>query len=300
MNIHVVKPTAAHLVGRHAADEAASSGTPTSTCRIGSVDRPASADRALSAGAGFAHPRVTGCDRVTLADASDASCIATGTSPYDAEHCCKPIIYYIRQRRHEQFLISMVKSREEFDAPFSPSGPISCRASWTEVAKDDMVLSSAAFIHYHFVYSHACLFRCHLSEAFASARSAIDAALIGAFIIKDRSLQVQYLKREPPFNNLARHLGNMARDKKPMPHHLVPALRDIHGKLSRFASHADIDSFMHRVEIMEKDAKPHVLIQYFQFASNDVRRKLHFVQLARNFQRCLKRSVRNCLSPWKF
>jgi len=202
---------------------------------------------------------------------------------------------------HEQFLISMVKSREEFDAHSHLQGLFQAALSQTEVAEDDMVLIQLlAFIHYHFVYSHACLFRCHLSEAFASARSAIDAALIGAFIIKDRSLQVQYLKREPPFNNLARRLGNMARDKKPMPHHLVPALRDIHGKLSRFASHADIDSFMHRVEIMEKDAKPHVLIQYFQFASNDVRRKLHFVQLARNFQRCLKRSVRNCLSPWKF
>jgi hypothetical protein len=185
---------------------------------------------------------------------------------------------------HEQFLISMVKCRQEIDAHSHLQGLFQAALSKTEVAEDDMVLIQLlAFIHYHFVYSHACLFRCHLSEAFASARSAIDAALIGAFIIKDRSLQVKYLKREAPFDNLARHLGNMARDKKPMPHHLIPALRDIHGKLSRFAGHADIESFMHRVEITEKDAKPFVLLQYFQFARDEAQRKLHFVQLSLAF-----------------
>ena len=185
---------------------------------------------------------------------------------------------------HEQFLISMVNSREEFDAHSHLQGLFHAALSKTEVPEDDMVLIQLlAFIHYHFIYSHACLFRCHLSEAFSSARSAIDAALIAAFIIKDRSLQVQYLKREKPFDNLARHLGNMVRDKKPMPHHLVPALRDIHGKLSRFASHADIDSFLHRVEITEKDARPYVKLQYFQFSRNDAERKLYFVQLLLSF-----------------
>ncbi|TAJ40047.1 MAG: hypothetical protein EPO55_09905 [Reyranella sp.] len=185
---------------------------------------------------------------------------------------------------HQQFLISMVKSRPEFDAHSHLQGLFQAVLSQTEVPEDDMVLIQLlVFIHYHFVYSHACLFRCHLSEAFASARSAIDAALIGAFIIDDRSLQVQYLKREAPFNNLARHLGNMVREKKPMPHRLVPALREVHGNISRFASHADIDSFMHRVEITEKDEKPLVQIQYFQFSRNDAQRKLHFVQLLLSF-----------------
>jgi hypothetical protein len=68
-----------------------------------------------------------------------------------------------------------------------------------------------------------------------------------------------------------------------MPHHLVPALRDIHGKLSSFASHADIDSFAHKVEITEKDAKPVVQIQYFQFSRNDAERKVHFLQLLLSF-----------------
>lgn len=181
---------------------------------------------------------------------------------------------------HEQFLISMVNCRQEYDAHSHLQGLFQAALSNPEVAEDDMVLIQLlAFIHYHFVYSHACLFRCHLSEAFASARCAIDAALIGAFIIKDRSLQVKYLKREAPFDNLARYLGNMARDKKPMPHHLVPALRDIHSKLSRFASHADVGSFVHRVAITENDTKPFVLLQYFQFARGEAQRKLHFIQL---------------------
>jgi hypothetical protein len=185
---------------------------------------------------------------------------------------------------HEQFLISMVNCREELDAHSHLQGLFETVLSKTEAREDDVVLVQLlAFIHYHFVYSHACMFRCHLSEAFASARSAIDAAFVGAFIIKDRSLQVQYVKREPPFDNLARHLGNMIRDKKPMPHHLVPVLREVHGKLSRFASHADIDTFMHRVEIGEHDAKPLIKLQYFQFSRHDAERKIHFVQLLLSF-----------------
>jgi len=68
--------------------------------------------------------------------------------------------------------------------------------------------------HYHFLFSTACLMRCHLSEAFASARVAIDAALIAAQIIYDRASQTAYAKREKPFDSFARYLGNLIKDKK--------------------------------------------------------------------------------------
>ncbi len=93
--------------------------------------------------------------------------------------------------------------------------------------------------------------RCHLSEAFASARAAIDAALIAAQIIHDRASQVAYTKREKPFDNFARHLGNLIRDGKPLPHPLVPALRDLYKTISTFAGHADVGSFVHRVKLTE-------------------------------------------------
>src|SRR5882672_7531897 len=95
------------------------------------------------------------------------------------------------------------------------------------VGENEFVLFQLlTFTHYHFLYALACLMRCHLSEAFASARAAIDAALIAAQIIHDRASQVAYTKREKPFDNFARYLGNLIRDGKPLPLPLVPSLRD--------------------------------------------------------------------------
>ena len=46
------------------------------------------------------------------------------------------------------------------------------------------------------------LMRCHLSEAFGCARIAIDATLIGAHLILNRSDHVAYTNRTKPFDNL--------------------------------------------------------------------------------------------------
>jgi hypothetical protein len=124
--------------------------------------------------------------------------------------------------------------------------------------------------------------RCHLSEAYASTRAAIDAGLIAAVIIDDRSKQVEYATNEPPFKNgqLNRHLKNLIKDQKPLPHRLVPALLDLHGKFSMFASHADIGSFVHRATINKiNPQQDFVFIEYFQFAKNKAERKIHNLTL---------------------
>jgi hypothetical protein len=106
---------------------------------------------------------------------------------------------------HEQFLVSIANDREEFLMLSHLQGLYEAVLSDLQVAEDDMVLFQLlAFAHYHFLFSTASLMRCHLSEAFASTRAAIDAALIGAVIIDDRPKQIAYSKREKPFDNLAR------------------------------------------------------------------------------------------------
>jgi hypothetical protein len=158
-----------------------------------------------------------------------------------------------------------------------PSSDTAAMLVPTDLRSAVVIFQLLAFTHYHFPFSTACLMRCHLSEAFASARVAIDAALIGAFIIKDRALQVAYAKREKPFDKLNRHLRNLVRDKKPLPHPLVGELLKLHDKCSTFASHADIGSFVHRLDFAQSPAQsgPVITVEYFQFAKNQTERKIH-------------------------
>jgi hypothetical protein len=143
------------------------------------------------------------------------------------------------------------------------------------IPENDIVLFQLLQLtHYHFLFSLSCLMRCHLSEAFASVRVAVDAALIASVIIDDRSAQVAYVKREKPFDKLNRYLKNLI-DKGTNLHHAVPQLLKLHGICSSFASHADIGAFVHRVMISKDGDKRKIDLQYFQFANSEARRKVH-------------------------
>ena len=185
---------------------------------------------------------------------------------------------------HEQFLISLANNREEFRILSHIQGLYDAATSKVTVHENEMaIFQLLTFTHYHFLFGTACLMRCHLSEAFASARAAIDGALVGAQIIHDRPSQVAYTKREKPFDNFARYLGNLIQSGKPLPHHLLPTLIDLQKSFSRFSVHADVGSFVHRVAI-SGDADDRILsMQYFQFAQNETERKIHALTLSHTF-----------------
>lgn len=190
---------------------------------------------------------------------------------------------FISMEEH-QLLISMAKNREELGILARLEGLYGAAMSYKTVAENDFVVFQLlTFTHYHFLFSTACKMRCHLSEAFASARAAIDAALIAAQIIHDRASQVAYVNREKPFDNYARHLGNLLKDGKELPHPLVPALFNQHKQISRFASHADVDSFVHRIKRTTQGDQTVMSVEYFQFARNDVERKIHALTLFHTF-----------------
>jgi hypothetical protein len=126
--------------------------------------------------------------------------------------------------------------------------------------------------------------RCHLSEAFSSARAAIDGAFVAAQIIYDRSSQVAYAKRTKPFDKLVRHLKNLMRNQKQLPHSLVPELLKLYDVCSTFSSHADASSFVHRVKATEDEAgKTRLSVEYFQFARNETERRIHAITLFHTF-----------------
>ena len=65
----------------------------------------------------------------------------------------------------------------------------------------------------------------------------------------------------------------LGKDGKPLPHPLVPVLFNLHKSFSRFASHADVDSFVHRVKVNGAPDEMMLTVEYFQFAENQTERK---------------------------
>ncbi len=181
-------------------------------------------------------------------------------------------------RETHQFLVSLANNEDQLKIHRRLQGLYEAALSnMTADENDIVVFQLLTFTHYHFLFSNACLMRCHLSEAFASARAAIDAALIAAHIIHDRASQVAYTERQKPFDKLNRHLGNLIRNGKELPHPLVPALLELHGKISAFA-HADVHSFVHRVRIV-RQPETVLTVEYFQFANDETERKIHALNL---------------------
>jgi hypothetical protein len=184
---------------------------------------------------------------------------------------------------HEQILVSLANGTEELKIIGHLQGLYRVPMSNATVGENEFVLLQLLiFTHYHFLYALACHMRCHLSEAFASARTAVDAALIAAQIIHDRASQVAYARRTKPFDKLNRHYKNLIRDNKPLPHALIPDLIKLHDSFSSFASHADITSFVHRIEKVEGDTST-MAVQYFQFAKNKAERQIHGLRLLHTF-----------------
>ncbi|MDA0782200.1 MAG: hypothetical protein PQ612_09315 [Rickettsiales bacterium] len=93
---------------------------------------------------------------------------------------------------NEQLLVSIANNKEELAIISRIQGLYAPALEHKEIGENEMVIFQLLhFIHYHFLFSNMCLMRCHLSEAFASTRTAIDAALIATMIIDDRSKQVE-------------------------------------------------------------------------------------------------------------
>jgi hypothetical protein len=152
-----------------------------------------------------------------------------GMVPDDGIEREPPSILEFFSMEEHQPLVSITKMRDEMQAVALLEVLYRAAMSNKEIREDDYVIYQLlTFTHYHFLFALACQMRCHLSEAFGSVRSATDAALIAAYIIKDRAGQVAYVKREKPFDNYARYLGNLRKAGKPLPHPLMATLIDQH------------------------------------------------------------------------
>ncbi|MBU6234305.1 MAG: hypothetical protein KGQ41_00535 [Alphaproteobacteria bacterium] len=190
-------------------------------------------------------------------------------------------------REQKNFLVSLHNQKEEIAALQHLQGLYEASLTLKEVdEKDLIIIQLLTFIHYHYLYATASYMRCHLNEAYASGRIAIDAALNAGLILQDRSLQVKYLNREAPFDKTVRHYKSLPKKGLEV-HKFIPALIDINQKCSMLC-HADISSFLHRVNIEKSKETQTLYVQYFQFSQDKNEFKIHFLQTIQIFVLCLE------------
>ena len=98
-------------------------------------------------------------------------------------------------------LISLNNHRTEFEM-FSRLDALyrtAFRDGRVDSADDLIIPQLLLLVHYHYYYSAATLLRCHLSDALASMRTAIEAGLTAYRIIEDRPSQLKYVQRDRSF-----------------------------------------------------------------------------------------------------
>ena len=199
-----------------------------------------------------------------------------------------PELLHFVSQEHEQFLIAVANERDELKAVNNLQGLYKAALSYIKLTDkaDLIVYQLLGFTHYHFLFATACLLRCHLSEAFSSLRSAIDGAVVAAYIINDRPSQEAYRARRRPFDKLMRHARNFIRENRldKLPHPQIPYLIEMHDLCSTFASHADINSFAHRArEFRDEHGIDWATTEYFQFSRDPQQQRYYFFSLMHGF-----------------
>lgn len=173
-------------------------------------------------------------------------------------------------KEEQNLLISINKFKDEMELLASLDKIYQEPVLRLEIPKErSMIPQLYLFVHFHLYFSVSCLLRPHLSESLSSTRKAIDASLSAYKIIVDPGTSVMYENRDKIFQNIKKHFSDEFKknsDKYP----LAISLAKIHEFCSRFGSHADIDSFFHRLEFSDVigERKDQMTFHYFQLPRN--------------------------------
>lgn len=167
----------------------------------------------------------------------------------------------------EQNLLTSVASfKPEMDLLYDLDQVYQAPVKRLEISTEDSLISQLyLFVHFHLYFSISCLFRSHLAEALSSVRKAIDATLTAYKIILDPDTAEKYINSDNYFKFIKTNIQN-ERKKDPEIHPLADGLIKVYNACSKYAAHADFDSFVHRRELREN---PHtkekrLLFHYFQ------------------------------------
>lgn len=138
-------------------------------------------------------------------------------------------------------------------------------------------------IYFQFLFSISSMMRCHPSEAFASARVAIDGAVIAALLIHDPISHTAYRERRKPFDKPIRHLRNLVRDGKTPHSRIITELLEDYDQFSRSHSHADIEKLRDRLELLDLDGGFTYNFHFFQIAKHEEMTSLQYLRIANTY-----------------
>lgn len=161
-----------------------------------------------------------------------------------------------------------------------------------ELTHDDKyrmtVLTLYLYVHYHLYSAFSTMLRCHLSDALSQTRKAIDAAFTAARLIREPATLKDYLDRHADYRNIKRTVSD-ANKKQETEYPDTGPLVEMHGICSEFGSHADVSSFIHRVEMTEPDelGKSLMRLLMFQKPDSDLEFRYYLVQILASFSQML-------------
>jgi hypothetical protein len=180
----------------------------------------------------------------------------------------------------QNLLTSLINLRSDFDVFAHLDGLFRGPVGLIDVPKGEEVAPSLyLFVHYQLYISISALARAHLSECLASTRKAIDASFSAYEMMIDPATIPLYENRDNRFQFIRSHIAT-ARKANEATYPLASELLALHDICSEFGSHADVSSFVHRVEL--KDAgypgKNTLLFHYFQFPRDKDEYHAYFVE----------------------
>ncbi|GAG90838.1 unnamed protein product, partial [marine sediment metagenome] len=127
--------------------------------------------------------------------------------------------------------------------------------------EEPIICNLYMFVQYHYYFTFVTFLRQHLSESMFSLRKAIDAALTAYYIIEEPNEVYNYLEKDDKFKFIKNTIKKIRSDD-PSKFVLAKDLIVYHEECSEYGSHADISSFINRLDIEED--------------SSDSTKKIHF------------------------
>lgn len=194
----------------------------------------------------------------------------------------------------QNFLTSMANFREEFDVFAALDEIYRSPLKRLEVKPSESVVCQLyLFVHFHLYFSVSCIMRAHLSEALSSLRKAIDAAFTAYEIILNPESVESYIDKTKPENKRFQYIKSTIKEaieKDASAYPLTHELVKLHEACSEFGSHADINSFVHRLEIKDipGESKDQLLVHYFQLPKNKYEYRFYFIVVLLSFWHIFK------------
>ncbi len=119
--------------------------------------------------------------------------------------------------------------------------------------EEPIILNLYMYVQYHYYFTFVTFLRQHISDSMFSLRKAIDAALTVYLIIEEPKEVYNYLEKDNKFKYIKNTIKTI-RSKDPNKFPLAKDLILYHEECSEYGSHADISSFVHRLDFEENSA----------------------------------------------